>query len=299
MQELVEIRRRLKTVETIHSVAGTLATVSAAKLSRARERAQAARIYTRTVRRLVGRQLEVAQGEGVSPESLSPLLQSRDVHRVLLLVAGSDQGLCGGYNLDIAGEVRSFVDARSREGVDVSLFVRGKRTRRILSRMLEGPIEDGGGWEKGGVTEESVDSLFALSQERFDNEEADEVWACYSSFLSSVQREPVAVRLLPVALPPAHSQSIPRYFYEPDRDAPLRELLDVLARLQVEDVLVEAFASEQAARMVTMQEATERAELSMAELRIRLNRVRRESITAGLAGVLVAHRLRKERADVI
>ena len=81
MQELVEIRNRLKTVDTIHSVASTLATVSAAKLSRARERALASRVYTEAVRGLVSRQLEVARAEGLDAETLSTLFAGREVHR--------------------------------------------------------------------------------------------------------------------------------------------------------------------------------------------------------------------------
>ncbi len=82
--------------------------------------------------------------------------------------------------------------------------------------------------------------------------------------------------------------------YEPAQAPCVEELLRAFVRLQIEDVLLEAFASEQAARMVTMQEASERADRALAELRVHYNRLRRESITADLVGVLVAGRMRKE-----
>ena len=84
------------------------------------------------------------------------------------------------------------------------------------------------------------------------------------------------------------------WYYEPAQQPCVEELLAAFVRLQVEDVLLEAFASEQAARMVTMQEASERADRALADLRVHYNRLRRESITADLVGVLVAGRVRKE-----
>jgi F-type H+-transporting ATPase subunit gamma len=83
----------------------------------------------------------------------------------------------------------------------------------------------------------------------------------------------------------------------PSAGACVRELLGAFVRLQIEDVLLEAFASEQAARMVTMQEASERADKALASLRVHYNRLRRESITADLVGVLVAGRVRKEAEE--
>ena len=142
-----------------------------------------------------------------------------------------------------------------------------------------------------------VDWLLGRITNDFLGGEVDEVWACYTAFLSAVRREPMVVRLLPV-MPSEGLEVWPRAWqYEPDRGSCVEELLRAFVRLQVEDVLLEAFASEQAARMVTMQEAAERADRSLAELRVHYNRLRRESITADLVGVLVAGRVRGEAAE--
>ena len=126
------------------------------------------------------------------------------------------------------------------------------------------------------------------------------MWACYTAFISTMRREPTVVRLLPVM--PEQAAAVERAARSPGEwqlraraaDRACEELLDAFVRLQIEDVLLEAFASEQAARMVTMQEASERADRALAELRVHYNRLRRESITADLVGVLVAGRVRKE-----
>jgi F-type H+-transporting ATPase subunit gamma len=213
-------------------------------------------------------------------------------------VIGTDRGLCGGYNLELDGAARAFVRDRTQAGIDVRLLVKGSRTERILARTVDVPITGAGPWPRAGVTAGQVQEMFDATSQAFLSGEVDEVWACYATFLSSISREPKAVRLLPVQLPEVRAGVVVRYFYEPDRETPLQELLDVLARLQVEDAMLEAFASEQAARMVTMQEANERADKTLADLQIRYNRVRRESITSDLTGIMVSRRLRSERDHV-
>ena len=298
MQQLVDIRSRMSTVDTIGSVCGTLATVASAKLSRARERALATRVYTEAVRQVVGRQLIAAHEQGVEPSDISPLFAERPVARVLLLVVGTDQGLCGGYNLELDATARDFVSERTEAGQEVRLLVKGERTLRIMRRQSGVAAVNAGGWPKAGVTEEGVDIVFDATLQAFTNGEADEVWVCYAAFLSTVERKFQTLRLLPIKEPVLETHDVMRYFYEPSRDAPLQELLALLARLQVEDAMLEAFASEQAARMVTMQEATERADKTLADLRIRYNRVRREGIMADLMGVVVSRHLRSERENV-
>ena len=141
------------------------------------------------------------------------------------------------------------------------------------------------------MTDEDVDALFARVSDAFLSGEADEVWCTYTRFFSPIRRYPTLVRLLPLtfeaggsgllatvaaATPPETEDSPERWFYEPDLSTILTEVLGVFLRLQIEDVLLESFASEQGARMITMEEATERADRSLQELTVAYNRLRRE-----------------------
>jgi F-type H+-transporting ATPase subunit gamma len=176
-------------------------------------------------------------------------------------------------------------------------ITRGRRAETYLRRTTSLEIAEATGWTREGVTSADVDWLLGRVSGDFLSGEVDEVWACYTAFLSAIRREPVVVRLLPV-MPAEDDGTPPRgWQYEPDLGSCVEELLRAFVRLQVEDVLLEAFASEQAARMVTMQEAAERADRALAELRVHYNRLRRESITADLVGVLVAGRVRGEAAE--
>jgi F-type H+-transporting ATPase subunit gamma len=296
VEKLAEMRNRMRSVRGIGEVCRTLATVASAKLAQTRTRALAAHEYAGRLRLALGRQQRAARLEGANVADLSPLMQAHpEVKRIDLVLIAGDRGLCGGYNLAVSRMARAFAVRQLASGVDVRAIVRGKRAETYLHRATSLPIEDTTGWTRKGVASEDVDWLLEKATNDFLSGEVDEVWACYTAFLSAVRREPTVRRLLPVMLDEA-SDGSPGAFgwsYEPSREACVSELLDAFVRLQIEDVLLEAFASEQAARMVTMQEAAERADRTLADLRVSYNRVRRESITGDLVGVLVASRVRK------
>jgi len=299
MEKLADVRRRMRSVAGIGEVCRTLATVASAKLAQTHERARGARTYSATLRGMLARQQDAATADGIELATLSPLMAPhRTVGRIEMLVVGADRGLCGGYNIALGREARAFARAREAEGVEVTAVVKGRRAETYLRRATRVPIAEASGWTRAGVTADEVDALLARLVSDFLSGRVDEVWASYTEFISSMRREPTSVRLLPV-MPQSLGEteegpSRPHdWYYEPDRQRCVAELLRAFVRLQVEDVLLEAFASEQAARMVTMQEASERADRSLAELRVHYNRLRRESITADLVGVLVAGRVRE------
>ena len=298
MQKLADVRGRMASVQGIGEVCRTLATDASAKLAQTHARARAARDYAGRIREILARQQAALHSGDFDPAELSPFLVERDrVAHIELIVIGADRGLCGGYNLALGREARHFALGRAAEGVEVSAIVKGRRAETYLRRATKVAIASASGWPREGVSAEEVDALVERISADFTSGAADEVWATYTSFVSTIRRDPVTVRLLPIRIgePGVLTDESPtRWFYEPALAPCVTELLAAFVRLQVEDVLLEAFASEQAARMVTMQEASERADRSLADLRVHYNRLRRESITADLVGVLVAGRMRAE-----
>lgn len=302
MEKLADVRKRMGSVKGIGEVCRTLATVASAKLARTHERARGARLYTARLREILARQQAASRAAGRDPAAMSPLMGVKpQASRICVLVVGADRGLCGGYNLALGRRARDFAAAKAAEGAIVVAVVKGRRAETYLRRATNVPVDTASGWTRAGVTSEEIDTLLELITERFLSGEFDEIWACYTAFISTMRREPTVVRLLPVM--PAESVERAKelaalapegWFYEPAQQPCVEELLRAFVRLQIEDVLLESFASEQAARMVTMQEASERADRALADLRVHYNRLRRESITADLVGVLVAGRVRKE-----
>ena len=306
MQKLVEVRKRAATVRSIRSVASTMATVASAKLSRTRERAAGMRVYAERMREVIRRQQASAASLGIDLVTLSPFMQPHEgTRRVLLLHITGDRGMCGAYNSAIDRLAVRFVAERIEAGVEVSAIAKGTKGAKTLSRRTKAELLESSTWSRAGVTAEDIDGLSERLSRAFLEDEADEVWCTYTRFFSPMRRYPKLVRLLPLSFESAGSAApgeaeafVPRWFYEPDLTTVVTELLGIFLRLQIEDVLLESYASEQGARMITMEEATERADRSLQELTVVYNRLRRELITSDLIGVLFASSLREEERSM-
>jgi F-type H+-transporting ATPase subunit gamma len=311
MQKLVEVKRRMATVRSIQTVSRTMATVASAKLSRTRERAAGIRLYTEEMRRIVQRQQAYGEGMGLDLTKLSPFLTARPVRRAILLHLASDRGMCGAYNMSINRVAAYFLKSMEGKGVPVEVIVKGDKGERYLRNRLQANITFASSWTRAGVTDDEVDALFDRLSNAFLTGEVDEVWCSYTRFYSPLRRQPRVVRLLPLVFEQAtggddlgranesDDETPPRWFYEPDLGTIVAELLGELLRMQVEDVLLESYASEQGARMITMEEATERADKTLHELGVAYNRLRREMITTDLIGVLFASRMIEEEEQSV
>ncbi|MCE5190162.1 MAG: F0F1 ATP synthase subunit gamma [Actinomycetia bacterium] len=301
MQKLIELKKRMRTVSNIRTVTSTLATVSSAKLSRTRRHAAGMREYAESMRRVLQRQ----QGylEELNPRQLaaiSPYFAKHEpVRTITLLHITADRGMCGNYN-QVANRLGlEFAERRSAGGQQLSVIAKGLKGERYMRRKSTCEIVHAEGWTRAGVAEEDVTHLYELCTGRFLDGQADEVWCLYTRFHSPMKRTPRLVRLLPVAaerIAPASERARPpqRWAYEPSFEEIVDELVAMFVRIQIEDVLLESYASEQGARMVTMEEASERADKSLHEMRMRFNRLRREVITTDLIGVLFASQVRTE-----
>lgn len=245
---------------------------------------------------------------GVTLESVSPLVaEKKTVTSVGLVVVAGDRGMCGNYNIAVARLARAFIKARRREGKRVYLILKGRKAQRYL-RAERDWILHAEGWRREGVTSDDVERLLNLVGTIFARHKVDEVHVVYTRFYSPIKREPSIVRLLPIRkeawLPPEGETARglaeeEAWAYEPSFKELMVELIWTYLRLLIFDVLIESYASEQGARMITMEEATERAEKSLHEYRVLHNRLRREVITTDLIGVLFAAQvLEKAEAGV-
>jgi F-type H+-transporting ATPase subunit gamma len=295
MGKLQEVRQRIQSVEGIHAVTRTLATVAAAKLSRTRRRAAGLRLYARRVREMVLHQQLYAARTGIDLGELSSLLGPRPpTGRIAVMAIAGDRGMCGGYNLEACRLALDFCEGRKAGGQNVRLLLKGRKAigyflRRKAEILHQEP------WRREGVTAEEVERWLKLLLDRYRSGDVDEVHVVYTEFHSAIRRRPRVVRILPVELPapPAEGhpvQAIEKWHYEPALMELLDELLAIYLRVQLYDVMLESYASEQGARMITMEEATERADRTMQEYRVLHNRLRREAITIDLLGTLYAAR---------
>jgi F-type H+-transporting ATPase subunit gamma len=296
VQRLLELKQRMKSVENIETITRTLATVSAAKLSWSRRRAAGLREYARKMEGLLGEQQAYLSGKGVSIGSLSPLLIERDaVRTVAVLVLTADRGMCGSYNLAVCRLALDFWEQRKWAAQRTRFVVMGRKGERYFQKR-GAEIAHAAGWRREGVRPEEVETMLSLLLDWFLSGAVDEVYTVYTQFYSPIRRLPKIKRLLPVTLERIGETGAPvdKWHYEPSFSEIVHELLAIHLRVQLYDVMLESFASEQGARMITMQEATERAHKTLQECRMLYNRLRRESITIDLLGVLFASRVVEE-----
>jgi F-type H+-transporting ATPase subunit gamma len=294
--KLLELKQRMMSVENIETITRTLATVSAAKLSGSRRRAAGLREYTRKMEEILGHQKAYLEGKGVSIGSLSPLLTERDdVHNVAVLVITADRGMCGNYNLAACRLAMKFWEQRKKSGQNTVFLVKGRKGERYF-RKRSAAIVYSAGWRRKGVLPEEVEKILSLLLEQYLSRAVDEVYVVYTQFYSPIRRLTKIKRMLPITLE-LHGQggsAINRWYYEPSFREIVDELLAIYLRAQLYDALLESYSSEQGARMITMEEATERANKTLWECRGIHNRLRRESITLDLLSALYASRVVEE-----
>lgn len=297
MAKLLELRQRIRAVENIQTITRTLATVAAAKLARTRRRAAGLREYGARIREiLLHQQVHLARRGAIS--GVAALLQERrPVRNVALLVVTADRGMCGGYNLEVCRLASEAWARRTRAGQGVQFVLKGRKGALYLTRRGADVVHRES-WPREGVRADDVERLLQLLLERHRSRAVDEVWAVYTEFHSPIRRRPRLLRILPVELGPARIEEVERWCYEPSPGAVLDELLHVYLRVQLCGVLLQSYASEQGARLVTMQEASERADRTLQAYRVQHHRLRREAITIDLLGALFASRASEEKGAV-
>jgi F-type H+-transporting ATPase subunit gamma len=304
VSKLLELRQRIRTVEGIQAITRTLATVAAARLSRTRRRAAGLRAYARRVREMVLHQQAWLARTGLSLGAMSSLLRERaPIRAVAVLVIASDRGMCGGYNLEACRLGATVRQQHAQAGRRIRLLLKGRKAVSYFRRSRAEIFEETR-WPRQGVTTEEVERLLARLLDLYRSRKVDAVYAVYTEFHSAIRRRPRALRLLPVELPappPASpaAAAIARWHYEPGLPALVDELIAMYLRVQLYDVLLESYASEHGARMITMEEATERAERSLQEYRVAHHRLRREAITTDLLGTLFAARASEPAVRVL
>lgn len=282
MASLRDIRTRIGSVKSTKQITSAMKMVSAAKLRRAMESATSARPYQERLTTTIQR---VAKAAG---ETDNPLMNSREnVKNVLVVVIGTDRGLCGGFNGTLNRRVHDWIEDQKAKGHNLTIRTFGKKPRDFMkARQIavdDARIEVTNAKYVAVATALGVDLSAAFIDER-----ADEVWLAYNKFRSTLVQVPTFAKLLPLSIDAAGDEpaSGPDFVYEPGGT----EILDVLLPLHLRTQLLQAFleteAGEQAARMTAMDSATRNATDLIAALTLTYNRGRQAAITKELIEIV-------------
>jgi F-type H+-transporting ATPase subunit gamma len=290
MSTLKELRTRITSVKSTRKITSAMKMVAAAKLRRAQEQAEAARPYAERMERMLGSLAASLKGSDGAP----PLLAGSGSDKThLVVVASSDRGLCGGFNVNIVRSARQLITQLSAEGKNVKVLCVGRKGNDQLKREFGSHITDtiiDVGKPKLEFTQ--ADTIGHRISAMFAKGEFDVCTLIYAKFQSAITQEVTRMQLVPFAIPEAEEEAgtdggIPAiYEFEPGEEEILADLLPRNLSVQIFRALLENAASEQGARMTAMDNATRNASDMIDDLTIFYNRTRQGVITKELIEII-------------
>jgi F-type H+-transporting ATPase subunit gamma len=283
-----DIRRRIKSVRNTSQITKAMQMVAAAKMRRAQQAALAGRPYATLMNEVL------AEAASRMTGFTHPFLEARPVRQRAVILVSTDRGLCGALNSNLLRETAKFDKATTTyitAGRKASQFI--VRTKRPLAAEFtykDTPL----------FAEARAISKFA--QDLFLKREVEAVDILFTSFVNTLDQRPQVVPFLPVAKLQTvsagmHSQADARdlpagaetpFFFEPDEETVLGEMLPHSLNFRIYQILLEAKASEHSSRMVAMKNATDNALQLIKDLTLEYNKLRQSNITKELLEIASA-----------
>lgn len=281
-------KQRIKSTQSLKKMFRAQELIAASRIGRARARSAEAGPYAQAITMAVS---------AVATHSTTrhPLTSERtDTNRVAVLVIASDRGMAGAYSASIIRETERLVERLTREGKEVALFASGRRAVSYYTfrqRELAGSWTGGSDSPSPDVAVEIADTLLNAFLAPADEGGVGELHIVYTQFVNMVTQRPRVVRMLPLEVvegvaPVGQNEVLPLYDFEPSSEAVLDALLPRYVRSRIYSCLLQAAASELAARQRAMHTATDNAE-DLIRMYTRLaNQARQADITQEISEIV-------------
>ena len=288
MSTLRELKTRIGSVASTQKTTSAMKMISSSKMRKATGQLQRLSPYRHMVQHVISHLLVTDQ------QFDSPLIAVRDVQRVALVVFGSDDGLCGGFNVNIFKQLLSSIQqVRQQYGQHVGITVVpvGKKMTKAVEKIAGKDIQ----MERVALnTRSGSEELYAftdLMKTRFLEHTFDRVEMCYMHFISTGKQVFTREQLLPVSYQGLADNVDPRAanspcLFEPDANTIFNTVLPLHIKSMLQDVFIQSAASEQSARVMAMQAASDNAKELLDELQLEYNKLRQQGITTELLDIL-------------
>jgi F-type H+-transporting ATPase subunit gamma len=281
-----EMRLRIRSVRNISQVTRALQAVSASKVRRAMSAVMATRPYAEKAWKVI---LHLARQPGSA--SLHPLLKERStVRQVLVLMVSGDRGLAGAYNVNIVRHTLQYFDRIEKPVHYISV---GRKGRDMLIRRRKNIIAEFSNLPPNPSFSD-VSAIGKLAIDEYIRGRFDQVFIAYTDFINLIKQETVIRKLLPLEVGfdssqvqkynvthPTHSV----FTYEPDQNEVLEVVTQRFTAIQIYQAILDSLASEHAARMIAMRNATENAQELGSILQNDYNRARQQAITSEMLDI--------------
>jgi len=284
LASLKDIRDRIKSVKSIQKVTSAMKMVAAAKVRKAQEKMEQARPYTHALEDVIHHILPDID------RSILDLLEVRKIKRKAYVVVSADRGLAGAFNTNITKVAQKEIDEFGKDNVD--LFCIGKKARDFFKRrnynIIESHIEF---WN-----DLDYDSAMMIGRsivDHFTSGKVDEIHVVYNYFINLAQQEIKSEVLLPLVYDDKEVVSTDR-LYEPSKEKLVSSLVPRHLNIQIWKYLLESYASEQAARMLAMENATTNAGDMIKSLTLEFNKARQAAITTEMLEIVSGAEALKE-----
>lgn len=282
MPGLKEIRKRIGSVKSTKQITKAMKMVAAAKFRKAQTRILELRPYADKMN-------SVLTSLAKTVETGHPLLEVRPRKKVEVLVLTGDKGLCGAFNTNIMKAAFKLTREIQSEGIEVSVSSIGKKGTDLFKRRGLALRQSWVGIS-GRVSYLNAKEIASDVIENYINETFDEVILIYNEFKSALVQKVSVTRLLPLSPVKAEGaesqEETADFLYEPSQQAIFDNLLPKNLEIQVFRALLESQASEEAARMTSMENATKAADDMIDSLTLQYNKARQASITKELMDIV-------------
>jgi F-type H+-transporting ATPase subunit gamma len=270
MANLLDIRRRIRSVKNTQQITKAMKMVSTAKLRRAKERVVNARPYANEI-------VAILNSLVMRTEQKShPLLEERVEEKILVTVVTADKGLCGAFNANVIKATQAFMNENRAKALAMACI--GRKGRDFFRRHGV-PIAQ----EHINLSDLNYDRAKGIAGQLMDaygQRTFDAIYIIYNEFKSVIQQRLVVERLLPIRqLSESHSQHAIDYIYEQPPEQIFNSLIPRYVEVQVYRALLESTAAEHGARMTAMEAATNNATELIDALTLSMNRARQAGIT--------------------
>ena len=268
-----EIKNRIRSMESTKQITKAMEMVAASKLRHAQARVQNSRPYFEILYKTI---TDIVASNG---EFSSPFLQQRPVNKSLFVVIAGDRGLAGGYNSNILKLVSA-----QMEGKNASVLPIGKKAvdyfRSRKAEMLTQSYAE--------AADVSIGDCFTVAKQlskAYLSGEYDEIFVCYTNFVSVLSQTPDSLKLLPL-MRPEGAKATSDIAYEPDSEEVFAAIVPEYLGGILYGALCESRAAEQAARRTAMDAATQNADEMIADLSLKFNQARQAAITQEITEIV-------------
>ena len=278
MPSVRQISRRIRSVENTAKITKAMSMIAASKLRRSQEAATMGRSYREHMASMVTNLMSQVHDE----DEIQTLATAREVKVPSVVLITPDRGLTGGLNTTILRETGNFIES---QGDAVKILAVGKKGSDYVRRAgLDGFGQFVGVGDRPKLRDtlpitEAVIAAFASGQ-------VDSVSLAYARFVNTTSQIAVVEPLLPVDPCVSNNGNTRDYILEPNANDVLERLLPRYIGTIIHHVILESIASEQSARMVAMNNATDNANEMVEDLTIVMNKLRQESITNELLDIV-------------